>query len=468
MRVLFYILFLLGFLLNCRTKAFASNTDTSKVVIKEILLVGNKVTKSEILYREILFKQNDTIDMSQWEKISLKTKENLMNLSLFNFVTISHLVSDNQLSVYVIFEERWYLWPYPIFEHANRNLSAFFHDKDWSRIHYGVVVDKYNFRGRRETLKLKLRLGYKQQYQIQYTNPYFARNHNFGFSIDFSHFRQHSLSYQTLDNQPVSFTDENKFAKRYTYLGLSLSYRKQIYTKHNLTFGYTDARILDTIKALNPNYFANNSTKGSYFHVNYEFTHDKRDYKMYPRHGYNFVLTLNHKGLGLIHYEIRPVSLIAVEAYCYSDIVIDRLLWGAGGLVKVSSQHLHPYFIENAFGYDDFLRSYEYNVIDGQQVFLQRGFIKWELIPERIVQVSWLKMPKFNKVNFSSYINLFFESGYVHNRFPQSDDRLSNKYLISYGIGLDLVTYYDNVFRIEYSRNATGGSGFFIHTATPF
>ena len=42
---------------------------------------------------------------------------------------------------------------------------------------------------------------------------------------------------------------------------------------------------------------------------------------------------------------------------------------------------------------------------------------------------------------------------------------MANQYLYSGGIGFDLVTYYDRVFRLEFSINKFGETGIFIHFA---
>jgi hypothetical protein len=45
---------------------------------------------------------------------------------------------------------------------------------------------------------------------------------------------------------------------------------------------------------------------------------------------------------------------------------------------------------------------------------------------------------------------------------------LANSWQYGYGVGLDLITYYDFVMRMEYSINKMKQSGFFIHFASGF
>ena len=44
---------------------------------------------------------------------------------------------------------------------------------------------------------------------------------------------------------------------------------------------------------------------------------------------------------------------------------------------------------------------------------------------------------------------------------------LDNKFIFGTGIGLDFVTYYDKVLRLEYGVNDMGETGLFIHFVAP-
>ncbi len=58
------------------------------------------------------------------------------------------------------------------------------------------------------------------------------------------------------------------------------------------------------------------------------------------------------------------------------------------------------------------------------------------------------------------------DAGYVVNNRSFSGE-LPNSLLLSGGVGLDLVTYYDIVTRFELSMNKMGEHGFFIHFIAP-
>lgn len=78
-----------------------------------------------------------------------------------------------------------------------------------------------------------------------------------------------------------------------------------------------------------------------------------------------------------------------------------------------------------------------------------------------------MPLKQFRKVPVAAYFKLFFDQGYVQNNLPESsrttvNSILSNRYIYSYGAGLDIVTYYDAVLRLEYSINSLKDPGLFF------
>jgi hypothetical protein len=61
------------------------------------------------------------------------------------------------------------------------------------------------------------------------------------------------------------------------------------------------------------------------------------------------------------------------------------------------------------------------------------------------------------------FMNLHGDIGYVQDKFYSKNNPLSNTWQYGYGVGLDFVTYYDIVVRLEYSINKQLQNGFFIH-----
>lgn len=470
MRKLFKIICCIAIACHFSTGAFGQtiSSDSSYFIVNKIIIVGNNKTKDHIIHRELLFIHNDTIRTNELENILKKSKENLFNTSLFNFITINSVNEGGaKISLYILLEERWYLWPYPILEYADRNFSSFLHEKDWSRINYGLMVTKYNFRGRRETLKVKARFGYKKQFQFYYDNPFIFNSKNHGMSIEFSWYRQNETSVKTEFDELQFYQDSNTHAKNYHTSFLTYKYRNLHYTKHELMLGYTYINILDTVAVINPNYLGNGNTKTNFITLRYSISHDKRNYKHYATTGYDLKGYFQQQGLSLLNDELPGIWSIGISAYKYLKISKN---WysGIGGNVKLSTNKNQPFFTQRALGYEDYLRAYEYNVIDGQYFFTTRTFIKYAIIPLNIQHISSIGWKKFNKIHYSIYVNAFFDSGYVKNSFNHESNTLPNSYLFSGGIGIDFVTYYDQIIRLEYSINRDKQHGFFIHIGKAF
>jgi hypothetical protein len=136
----------------------------------------------------------------------------------------------------------------------------------------------------------------------------------------------------------------------------------------------------------------------------------------------------------------------------------------------VSDEKGQPYFISNGLGYNQsFVRGYEYNVISGNSYGLVRSNLKYELLPARTFNLKFIPLEQFSKVFIAAYLNLFFDAAYIDgfDTWQSNHNKLPDSFLIGKGIGLDIVTYYDKVMRLEYSWNKENKGGLFIHFLAP-
>ena len=118
--------------------------------------------------------------------------------------------------------------------------------------------------------------------------------------------------------------------------------------------------------------------------------------------------------------------------------------------------------------FDDYVRTYEYYVVDGQNYWLSKTAIKYELIGKTNFEIPYVKMPQFKKAHYSLYFSVFTDLGYVIDSQNNENNELSNQLLFGRGISLDYVTYYDKMLRIEYGINRLGEKGIFLHFSNPF
>ena len=130
---------------------------------------------------------------------------------------------------------------------------------------------------------------------------------------------------------------------------------------------------------------------------------------------------------------------------------------------------INSYYFENALGYDEVNRGYEYYVINGQDYCLFKNSLKWNIVPNKVKTINAIPFSKFKKVHYSVYADIFYDSGYVwdSNYFTQNNF-LANQYIYSAGVGLSFITYYDKLLILEFSVNKFGEAGIFINFEAPF
>lgn len=433
-------------------------------ILDNIDIHGNDVTKEKIILRELLFHVGDTINSSELDFLQEKSRENLLNTSLFNFVTITHKeMATDRINIHVDLQERWYIWPYPIFEHADRNLSSYLYNKEWSRLDYGLFVLINNFRGRKEILKLKTIFGYNQSYVVSYYNPFIDKNQKLGIGAELKYIRNKELAYIINDNELEYLQFEKDYARKAINLISFLSYRPYMYTNHILGLKYEKVNVSDTVVALNQNYFYTKNNSLEIISLEYNFDFDARDSKIYPLKGFRVYSSLTKKGIGIYTKE-GPffIQNILEENFQISKrFYLNTSIFG-----KYSFNNYNSFYFSEAIGFDNYLRGMEYYISNGMNYYISKSNFKFEIVPQTKIDINFLPTDKFSKAHYAMYINLFFDTGYVDSK-NNIQTNISNEFLYSGGIGIDFVTYYDKVLRIEYSLNKFGEHGIFFHLGAP-
>ena len=145
-----------------------------------------------------------------------------------------------------------------------------------------------------------------------------------------------------------------------------------------------------------------------------------------------------------------------------------RLHFGTSFKFKTSNPDKPFYFAQKSLGFEDYVRGYEYYVIDNQKFIISKSILKWCLVKEKKFDINILKIKQFKKSFYSIYFSVFSDYGYTKNKFNNELNDLSNTPLWGNGISIDYLTYYDKLLRIEYSINHLGEKGVFLHISNPF
>ena len=456
--LIFVFLLLFGF--HC----FAQ--EEVEITIGKIIIEGDKITHKPIILREIEFTEGDVLTEKELNKKIVSSKQNLLNRSLFNFVTFSKNCHGGVCDINVNVVERWYIWPIPLIEYADRNINVWWENKDWSRINVGVDLRIENFRGRMETLNIIVKSGYDHLYQLKWQIPYLTKNQIFGMGFEGGYQLNHEIPIATKDNRYLYYKSEDSYARKLGFASANLTFRPGFNFLHQISLGFTHLNISDSVLFYNPNY-THGENKYNYFSVNYTYKQDFRDFKPYPIKGYYFDIRVSKIGLGILSEELNEfVFDINIDHY-FNIWKRWNFAYNLHGTMTLTNDY-QPYFLAGGIGLSGFdVRGYELYLINGQNIGTFKSNLKYTLIPKRNFNIKWIKSEKFGKLFFAVFANLFFDMGYAQDRYWYQNNPLNNNLLWGTGIGLDFITYYDMVLRLEYALNKQGTTGFYISLVAP-
>ncbi|WP_282036730.1 hypothetical protein [Saccharicrinis aurantiacus] len=430
------------------------------LVVTKIFLSGNEKTKAKIIYNELLFHIGDSIVKEDLHNQILQSKNNLNNTSLFNFVYINYWLTDEeQLYMDIKVDERWYLWALPILEQGDRNLSTFFKTGDWSRINYGLYLKKENFRGMNEIVRFKIRLGFLNEFDLSYESADY--NYKLGWGAMLRYRANAQVSYNTLNNVDNVIKVESGFAQQESLVNVLFKYRSNHVNRHSVNIGYNAIHIADTVAKLNPDYLLDGNTSLEFLSLKYSYSIDYRDSKVFPLRGNLLRASALKSGFGIFTSTYNDLAL-QLEYLQFGNIH-KRFYYGWQFGSKYGSSKDNPFVFNKGLGTSEFLNGYEYNVIRGTSYAYSKQKVIFELVPTQTANLKFIPLKQFSKLHYAFYLRTFFDTGYVYDANQDPSNFMSNTFLYSYGLGIDMVTYYDRVLSVNYAINKFGQSGFYIH-----
>lgn len=433
-------------------------------IVGDIKLSGNKKTRDFIILREIPFKKGDRISDTELEKSLELARQQIMNTLLFVDVNVYVAAKKgNVLLINVDLKERWYFFPMPYFRLVDRNFNQWWVDQKRSldRVNYGIKFIQNNATGRNDNLNIWLINGYTQQITLRYDIPFIDKKLTKGFNIGFVRSTQKEINYGTANNKQL-FNRQESVARKYTKLDLTYSYRPDVRNRHYFRVAYNDENLSDTILQLNPNYFPGNATRFRYIDFNYQYKYYNVDYIPYPSKGFQLEANLYKRGVT----KATNLWQATVRAIYAKPFAKNTFLHMEGiGIVKLPYNDV--FFNQRLLGYGfTQMRGLEYNVIDGvaggvlktglhHQVF---GFILRNPFPSKT----------HDKIPIRFFLKAYADLGYGHHTNPVASNTLNNTLLRTWGLGLDIVSIYDFLFKIEYSFNQLGRNGLYLQTRREF
>lgn len=446
--------------------------DTEHLHIDDIRLEGNKHTKRGIILRELDFHIGDTINLDGLSSRIERNQYLLMNTGLFSSakINIKDWQENGHVTVVIQLIERWYIWPIPFFELADRNFNVWLDEYHGSlkRTNFGVYLDYSNFTGARDDLSFTIQQGFTQKYELKYNYPFVDKNKTIGLGINFFYATNKEVAYLTQDNKEVFYRNDSLYVLKRLRFGATLNYRPGLYLSHRWYFQYHYNIVPDIVpKEYNRDFLLNGRTEQRFATFFYELNYDRRDIKPYPKKGGMIVTSFQKDGFGF--NEARNTLFISLLGAKYFTLNKKFNLDLVGKVRTELIRQKQDYYNYYALGfYNDFLHGYEYYVIDG----LDFGFVKTSLHYEAFDKTfdfsRYLPFKQVKSVPIKLYLTWNMDYGYVNDPYYPNNNPLVNRPLYSTGIGIDIVFLYNNVMQIEYSINHLYEKGLFLHSRANF
>ncbi len=450
-------------LMTPETKLSMANKDSAaKLLIRSIIIEGNKITKRYMILREIQFKAGDSIIIGTLNEAFQLARQQVYNTTLFHEVKIDlAMISAFEIDVIVTVKERWYFFPIPVFQIVDRSFNEWLvtHNGDLSRINYGMKFTHNNMSGRRDPLRVYLIGGYTQNLSFSYSQPYSNNALTQGFGIGGGFAQNREIAYKTSEDNKILFYNEDYFVKKNYYLNASLRLQKGILFRHQFNVAFSRIEVSDSVisKAYNPHYFNINATANSLFDVAYTYQYTNVNNVAYPLKGLTGHLTFLKRGLGLT----GGTNLFSIDG-AYNKYWAHRNGWYTSlqfiGNIKLPFEQ--PYINQRSIGYGNaILRGLEYYVVDGVAHGIIKSTLKKKLFSFTIPVA--FKSRIVPSLPFTVFAKIYTDAGYSYNK-PTYYTYLNNRFLYTGGFGIDVLTLYDINLRIEYSFNQLGNNILFF------
>jgi len=444
----------------------------SSFVPRKIIFTGLRKTKRAIVAREIPFSVGTPILVEDTARFFQTAAYNIFNTRLFNYVQcrVDSLQADSSGHstgiVRIQLHERWYTFPSPIFELADRNFNEWWYDRnaDLRRVNLGVRFLQKNVRGRNEDLTLIVQGGFTRKLDVTYFFPYIDRRQTWGLKLSGSFANNKDVAVRSVGNRLIYRRDEESFGRERWMGNLQFSHRKSIYGYHYIDFFYQYNRISDFIAGYNDSYFSKGLPYQRYGEVRYSFLADRRNVRYFATRGYAFSAMAGR--IGLLPADNFNLWYIRGTLATYKA-VSERLYFASRVEMELSNPQNQPYLGTRSLGYENrFVRGYERYIMEGAVNGYSRNTLRYKILGRKF-NARWVPLKQFQFVPLDVYITAFGDAGVVQNPHVLPENkRLVNTILAGYGLGINIVSFYDVVFRAEYSRNIHHDSGVYFSFLT--
>ena len=440
-----------------------SNFVSAQIKISSIQIEGNKKTKSYIILRELPYHQGDDIPKDSLAILDTTAEQQLFNTSLFEQVSVrSQFIDSAQVLIKIKVIERWYLFPIPYFRWVDRNFNQWWNEQNRSldRVNYGVSVRQANVSGNNDKLTAAFITGYTQQSLLRYQIPFIDKKLRYGVSFGWQSFTQKEINIATQLDKQIFYKTQDIIQKGYR-TNATVLYRPNLYERYSFQAGFGKNEISDSAFLMQPSFLPSLQKTFSYVEAAVSYTQLHFDYNAYPTKGQSTDILWYQrfsKNSNLTSLQLRKIW---ARPFSKNNFV----LLESNSLVKFLPNN--NYTDNKLLGYGNLQMSgLEYYVVEGNAASIFKASWQHSLGTMNVKNLILKKRLPFIKYQF--WVKAFTQLGYVYNEQPPAGNRLTNTLLRTAGIGMDIISIYDFVLKIDYSLNQLGNKGLYLHGAFNF
>jgi outer membrane protein assembly factor BamA len=438
----------------------------AQVQIQSIHIKGNTKTKSYILLRELPYQVGDVISKDSLSILNTLAQQQLYNTSLFLYSNVVAQFPDakdsSHVAIEIVVNERWYTIPKPYFKWVDRNFSQWWNEQHHSleHVNYGISLYQSNVTGNNDKLVVGVIGGYTQQNILRYQLPFFDKKLKYGFGLGWQNYTQKEINYTTQNDKQVFFKTLNVIRSGYRS-NLNLLYRPNLFERHSFQFGWGKEELSDSGFIIQPKFLPNYQKKLSYVDLTATFSKIQFDYNAYPTKGNSTELMAYQRFSASSNF--TSIQFRKVKAHSFSSK--NFILLESNSMFKFMPNY--NYLDSRLVGYGNMqFNGLEYYIIDGNAATIFKSSF------QHAIGSITLKNPVTKKflpeVKYQFWLRAFTNLGYVYNDHVLSTNKLSNTLIRTAGIGLDVISIYDFVLKIDYSVNQLGDKGLYLHGGINF
>jgi len=409
-----------------------SAQDNTERTIQNIIIIGNEITKDNVILRELVVHKGDIPTESKLQE----SYQRLMNLLLFNRVQLNLYPHDEKSLVLIIeVTEQLYFYPVPILT---------IQERDWSKWSYGLSLVNSNFRGQNEKLWGGFWLGYRPGFGIRYTDPWAGDSLHLNTSF--------SIMKTNINNRTITDMEE-----RHVLGSVSVGKWWGRHFNTSLAFHFDRIKVAEEFR----NIMHSGNTTEYTFGVEYSMLYDTRDLHSYPSTGWLTMTRLHKYGLFEDYNDYENILLDLRKYFSIGPIIL------AGRFYQNSLLGEIPVYRLNYIGYSERVRGHFYTVWTGKHVQIGSIETRFNIIPIRYFSLDLPGVPSqyLQNLKIGLSAGLFVDTGIA---WVTSDQYALDNFNTGFGFGLHIHLPYVEIFRIDIGFNRNFDSQVIIEMGVVF